>query len=613
MGDASAGPAAGGPPRFEVVHVTDAEVAAVRPALLLFIIAVAGVLLIVCANVANLLLVRGVGRQREVGIRRALGATRGRLVRQLLTEGLVLSLTGGLVGVGLAYGGVQLVRAGSAIELPRQFRNALGLLGPTVLPRAEESALDPTVLVFAFGLSLATGLVFALAPALRLSHAAHAQGLGATGTRGGESGSGRRRIGRVLAVVQLGLATTLLIGSGLLLHSFVNLSTVRLGFDPGAQIFQLVSPGDYTRTRKVALAYELARRVEGLPGVEAAGFINLSPLTGQNVFRNLYLPPDWEAQRDALGEDDRTVVRGVSPGYLRALGVRLVDGRWLDESDGPGQRPTMLVNRAWVRRFSPESSPVGTTVTFVTTGRVRRPITWEIVGVIEDVRWRMDDGADAPPGAADFPLLGFMDLRQLLSSRNDDLERPSMELDMMIGEPGGVGFAVRALEGAPTLEVLRTVARQVDPALTVDGVTTMGGVVAGLIGRPRFYATVVSLFGGIAALIAAVGIYGVLAYGVTQRTREIGIRTALGARPLQVMGLILWQGVTLVAIGVSTGLAGAVGLTRYLEGMLFGLTPLDAPTYAAVAAVFAAVALTASYVPARRAMKVDPIVALRYE
>jgi len=320
----------GGPPRFEVVRVDEAEVAAVRPALRVLVVAVVAVLLIVCANVANLLLVRGAARHREIAIRRAIGAARGRIVRQLLTESLVLSLAGAVGGTAMAYAGVLLVKAASLITIPARFRGALGPLGQTILPRADQVALDPTVLVFALALSVLTGIVFGFAPALRLSRVHHGQFVGADLTTPGDV-SGRRshRAGHLLAVVQMGLATTLLIGSGLLLRSFVNLSTVFLGFRLDTQIFQLVAPREYGRSRKMTLAYDLAARLSALPGVEAAGFINQPPLTSARIFQNLYLPAALEAQRNSFGDDDRTVIRGVSSGYLPALGVRLIEGRWL--------------------------------------------------------------------------------------------------------------------------------------------------------------------------------------------------------------------------------------------------------------------------------------------
>jgi hypothetical protein len=273
----------------------------------------------------------------------------------------------------------------------------------------------------------------------------------------------------------------------------------------------------------------------------------------------------------------------------------------------------MLVNHAWVRRFSRDQSPIGKTVAFVTTGREKRRITWEIVGVVDDIRWRMEGSeTESRPG---FPLLGFMDLRQLLADNlfGRSVDQPNSELDMLIGEPGGVGFAVRAHGGPLPVMTLRQVAREIDQGITIDGVTTMGQVASGLIGRPRFYAIVVTLFGAIASAIAAIGIYGVLAFALTQRQQEFGVRIALGATSRQILALAIGQGLVVIAVGVTLGLASAAALTRYLSGMLFGVTPLDGGTYVIVTALFAGTALLASYIPARRATKVDPVVVLRTE
>jgi predicted permease len=611
----AAGP--GGVPRFEVVLEQAQMVASVRPALRVLVVAVIVVLLIVCANMTNLLLVRGAARHREIGIRRALGAARGRVVRQLLTEGLVLSLGGGVLGTIFAYGGVQLIKAISVIQLPSRFRNAPGLIATTILPRADEVQLDSTVLAFALGLSLLTGLIFALAPAVRLTRSDHRRTIsaissGGLATRGGMPSRESNRTGYLLAVVQLGLATTLLIGGGLLLHSFLKLSSLFLGFDPDTQIFQVVSPREHLRSRKLALAYDVSARLSALPGVEAAGLATAQPLEQAGNRGALYLPPAWESQRDSLGDEYRSAVRGVTPGYLQAMGVRLLEGRWLNEHDAPGQPQVILVNRAWVERFSPDKSPLGTNVVQVTTGRIKRAVTWQIVGVVENVRLRMDGGMDSQPNPR-LPLLGFVELRQFLTWANPDIDRVSPDLDMEEMISGGYGFAVRRNGDALRFADLRRVVRELEPAAAVEGLTTMGDVVSGIIVRQRFYAVVVGVFAAIAGLIAAVGIYGVLAYAMTRRTQEFGIRLALGAQPRKVLLLVLGHGVILVMIGVGFGVAGALAITRYLTSMLFGLTALDPLTYVAVAVLFTAVALIASYVPARRATKVDPLVALRYE
>ena len=603
--------AARGITRFEVARNADLEAGAVRPVLQMLTVAVLVVLLIVCANVANLLLVRGAGRHREISIRRALGAPRGRVIRQLVTESLVLSVAGGIAGTVLAYVSVNFVRRGGIIDLPPQFRPALGPVGPTILPRADELAIDPAVLAFALGLSLLTGLVFGVAPALRLSRIDHRQALAASdlASRDATGSPANRRLGYMLAVAQLALATTLLVGAGLLLRSFANLVTVDVGFNTDTQTFRLISPRHYPRSGKLALAHDLAARVRALPGVEAVGFVNTPPLTAASGWRNLFLPSEMEPQRDRLsGQGLASFMLGTSPQYLRAMGVTLIEGRWLNDQDTPDRPPVMLVNRKWAQQLSPNASPVGKTVTM--RGARNVLTSFEVVGVVDNIRLRMDQVTPGGNPLAAMPSVVFTDLRQMVGPVGD---KPNVEADHMIGEPGGLTFAVKTTGQPLSLAALNAATRDVDPGLAVEGLSTMGNVVSGLIGRQRFYAVVVSIFAAMAALIAAIGIYGVLAYAMAQRVREFGIRLALGAAPQQVLGVAMRHGVALVAIGVAMGMSGALASTRYLSSMLAGVTPLDTSTYIAVAIAFTGVALLASYLPARRATRVNPVVALRCE
>ena len=612
---------AGRPLRFEVVRERDQLVASVRPALRVLVAAVAVVLLIVCANLANLLLARGTRRHQEMGIRRALGATRLRIVRQLLTESVVLSLAGSVAGAVLAFAGVSFVRVWAVVDIPSPFRFALGLRGPTILPRVNEIAVDPAALAFAFGLSLVTGVLFGLAPALRLSRADHRGMTG--GTLAGHAGisSAHTRAGQLLAGIQLALATALLVGAGLLVHSFVNLSSLPLGFDLGTQVFQLVGPGDYRPSRKIALASEVQDRLSALPGVEAVGFTNMGQPLEPDDDQGTFVPVGWQVDRANPGEENRSEARDSTPDYLRALGVRLIEGRWFDSRDKPGGPPVMLVNRAWVKRFSPHRSPIGTTAVslcrVLVPGRGCTDTPYEIVGVVDDIRLRMEGGGGGMPGSlpdSERPRAVFKELRQSLPPP-EVMDRPG-RMDMGSGSAGGadgLAFAVRVKTAPLALADLRRVVREVDSRLAVEDLATLGKVLSAILARPRFYATVLTLFGGLAAVIAAIGVYGVLAYATSQRTQEFGIRLALGATPRQVLRLALRQGVLVVAVGIPAGVLAAVGLTRYLAGMLFGLTPLDAPTYAAVAIAFTAVALLASYMPARRATRVDPAMALRCE
>jgi putative ABC transport system permease protein len=602
--------------RFEIVREQDQIVATVRPALQLLASTVGLVLLIVCANMANLTLARGMKRLREIAIRRALGAGRARIVRQLLTESIALSVAGGAVGMALAYAAVAFVGATAVIEIPWRFRFAIGFLGETILPRVDEVALDSTALVFAFGVSVLTGLVFGLLPAMRLSRSG---GDIPSGRLGGRADGPGTRTGQLLAGVQLSLATALLVGAGLLVHSFVNLTSLELGFDLNTQIFQLVSPNELPQSRKLALALEVEQRIASSGRVEAVGFTNTAQPLEANDDQGTIVPLAAQVDRANPGDENRSESRTVTPGYLRALGVRLVEGRWLDPRDSAGEPRAILVSNAWVRRFSPDRSPVGTTVYSLcrVLGRCTDTPS-EIVGVVEDVRLRMDGGSGAPVGGlprSEMPKAVFSDLLRSMPPA-DVLDR-SRDAQMggrgSAGDASGLSFAVR-VRGAPlTSADLRSIVTEVDARLAVDGFTTMGEVVSAITARPRFYATTLTVFAAVAALVAAVGVYGVLSYAVSQRMHEFGVRLALGAAPPKVLALALRQGLIVVLVGIPVGIVAATELSRYLGGMLFGITPLDAPTYVGVAVAFAAVALAACYLPARRAANVDPVAMLRAE
>jgi putative ABC transport system permease protein len=596
--------ATGSPKRFEVVTMQTQLVAFVGPALRVLTAAVGVVLLIVCANVGNLLLARSIARQREIAVRRALGASRGRIIRQVLTESVVLSLAGGAAGIVLAYGGVQLVRTLATVDLPRVFVPA----GGNLLPRLDEVAVNPAILTFAFGISVAAGLVFGLVPALHVSRVDNAHWLGSSVVLGSIGATPRTRSGMttLLAVGQLVLATTLLVAAGLLVRSFVKLSNVNSGLDPeNVLTFQFVLPQEYGGPRRLALTEDLISRLRVLPQVEAAGVTNSPPLRTVRLYFGSYVPPGFTPQ-DMAQDPLRPEARIVSADYLRAMGVRLLDGRWFDDSEA-NPAPVVIVNRTLAARYYGGKSPIGT---LLRAGTGPGASTLEIIGVVDDVRQR---GLEEEPRPMVFRHLSDTRpmLRDLASAPPPGGPPLSVRENAMLGS---LSFAVR-VKGDPTAIVsdVRAVARQLDRSAALDGFSTLEHLMSESIARPRFYAVLLAIFAGIAGMIAAVGIYGVLAYSVTQRTREIGIRMALGAQRGEVLALVLREGVVLTAIGVAIGLAGAAGVTRYLQGMLFGLTPLDPPTYVAVAVAFAAVATLASYMPARRATKVDPLMALRYE
>jgi putative ABC transport system permease protein len=578
------------PSTLEVVRMKDHLVAPARVLLRVLMASAGIVLLIVCANVANLLLARGAARRREMGIRLALGASRARIVRQLLIESIVLALAGGLAGVALAVGGVRLVRGLTALDTPElyQFAERVAHGGSAILPRLDELGIDFSVLAFALGASLLTGMIFGIAPALDLSRADSGQGrlwsAAAGSTRVTEGGS---RVANLLVVGQLALATTLLVSAGLLIHSFLKLSAVDPGYDPtNVLTFQLVLEGEAPADRKLALADELVTRLRARPQVQAAGFINAPPLVTVSIQFGEFVPPGRTVE-DMKAEPVKPQGRSASRDYLRAMGVRLLEGRWFDDRDTAQGRPVLLVNRALARRYFGQASPVGTSV------RLIGQTPWEIVGVVDDIRQGLLTQDPAP--------MLFVDPRQVI----------------VHGEGMALGFLCYAVRtaGDPAAVVtdLRALTRELGPTATLDSVATMDQLLTGSMRRPRFHAVLLGLFAGLAGALAAVGIYGVLSFSVTQRTQEIGVRMALGAQPGQVVRLILRRGVWLTAIGIAAGIAGALAMSRFLSGMLFGLTPLDPSTYAGVALLFTAVAMAAAYLPARRATQVDPVVALRAE
>jgi predicted permease len=584
--------------RFEIVRRLDELTAAVAPALRVLVVAVGVVLAIVCTNVANLTLVRGARRQQEIAIRRSLGATRGRIARQVLTESLVLAAFAGLVAIAFAFAGVGLLKLTATAYVNPRFP-----LAGTVLPRLDEIAVDPAVLAFVVALAMVTGVLFGLLPALRLSkygergHAAASQLSAVARTP---------RLGHLLATVQMTFAMALLIGAGLLVHSFLKLTGIDPGFDARSVLsFALVVPGDATAERKLEVAEALTARMLSDARVTSAGFADVPPLTPGIILLSAMFVPEGMTQAELNDEQrtqtaaERTQTRIVSPGYLRALGARLAAGSWLD--DRPATDPAVLVSRAYAERYFPAGNAVGATMT--SGGNV---VT--IAGVVDGVRL---GGLEGEPERA-----VFVDARHMLAARRAMTPRPPPEADRNFLTIGGssIAFAARTTDDPLAIVTnLRSIARDIDPRLAIDAAVPMERVVSSLTTRPRFYAALLSTFGAIAGFIAVIGIYGVLSYVVGQRTKEIGVRIALGAQTGAVLELVLRQGATIVAIGVASGVVGAAALTRYLEGMLFGLTPLDVATFAVVAALFAAVAMVAAYLPARRATRIDALEALRHE
>jgi predicted permease len=567
-------------PRFELIRLQDQLTAPVRPALIVLTVAVGIVLLIACVNVANLLLARTASRQREMAVRAAIGAGRGRLVRQMLTESAVLAGFGGIAGATLAYWGVRLFQ-GLGATLGR-----VDIGDVSAFPRLAEIHLDWTVLAYALALSMVTGLLFGIAPAIR-----HSRQQGEFLREG--TASPRSRLKDVLVVAEMALATLLLVGGGLLVNSFVKLATIDPGFDPAHVLtFQVAMSGVHRADEQRPFAEALVERLRVMPSIQSVAYARQLPMVQLQDSLTLTIRRNGvdETPNPAAGAD----VRFVSRDYLKTMGIPIVAGRGFTEQDDAGRPGVVVINEALVRRDFSGVNPIGD---FVVLGSAGHRVPFEIVGVSGNVRQL---GLDRAAGAQ-----CFMDIRQVPTD-------PAYRMPPLF--PVGAYYTIRTrAETAAVVDGVRAVARQLDPYATVDRIATMEQIVSNSVTRPRMYAVLVAIFSGVAVALAAIGLYGVVAYSVSKRTREIGVRMALGAGRVQVMRLVLRRSTVLVATGLVCGLVGAAALTRYLEGLLFGLTPLDPSTFVAVALIFSAVATLAAYVPARRAAAVDPMVALRCE
>ena len=543
----------------------------VRAALYVVFGAVGFVLLIACANVANLLLARAAGRAREVAVRTALGAQRGRIVRQLLTESVVLSLGGGALGVLLAYFGVQALGAYS--------QGGAGPAGP-----AEPVGLDTPVLLFALALSVATGLLFGLAPALQAARGGQQQTL-REGGRGAAGDRAAQTVRRGLIVAEVALALMLLAGAGLLVKSFARLQGVDPGFEPANVLTATVALPEAkyaSDTQRIAFFDELLPRIAAIPGVQAVGASTGLPLTGSGWTQSFdvegYQPP--AGQPGPWGE-----FKVITPDYPRALRVPLVRGRLFTAQDGPGAPRVALVDEEMVRRYWPGQNPIGKRLDFGTTRSGERRLL-EVVGVLRHVRQQgLDDEAR---------------VQVYVPHRQRGLDRMSLVI-RTAGDP---------LQAVP---LVRAAVQQVDRDQPIADVQTMDALLADSVGQRRLSTVLLALFAGVALLLACIGLYGVTAYAVTQRTREIGVRMALGAAGSQVVGAFVRDGVRLTAIGLAVGLVAALAGGRLIASQLYEVEPTDPLTLGATAATLAVVAALASYLPARRATRVDPITALRAE
>jgi putative ABC transport system permease protein len=536
----------------------------VQKAMWVLLGAVGFLLLMACANVANLLLAHGAARQKEIAIRAALGATRGRLMAQFLCESVVLALAGGALGLALARGSVALVAR----------------LGPASIPRLTQATVDGRLFLFAFAVSVLTGILFGMAPAIHGSRANLNAAL-TEGGRGGTAGRAARRMRSALVVAEIALALLVLIGAGLLLRSFASLRRVDPGFQPQGLLTLRVPMGGGRNNaieRRVAFIRQVTDRVAALPGVRRVGAVSELPLNGLGLGSMF-----WIDGRPLPPAEQRPVAmtRGVSVGYFGAIGIPLLAGRFFNDADTAASQPVAIVDETLAKRFWPQGGALGGRLITDANEKVE-----EIVGVVGKVKPDKLDGDDWPT------------IYMPHSQKHDQ----TMTLVVRTaGEPMAAASAV-----------VRTV-HALDTEQPVADVRPMDRVVDEAVAGARFHTVALAIFAAIAFLLAAIGIYGVISYDVTARTNEIGIRMALGAERGDVIMLILGHGARLAASGIAIGLIMAFGLTRLMASMLYGVNPRDFYTFAAISALLGAVALVASYLPARRAMALDPAAALRHE
>ncbi len=548
-----------------MVSLKKSMVEPVQPALVVLVFAVGLLLVMACANLANLLLARAAARDKEFSLRTALGAGRARLVRQLLTESFVLAMLGGFVGLGIAAWSLQFISA----------------LDSQDLPRFGEISMDWRVLGFTLLVSWLSGLLFGLAPAISGTKADLNTSL--KGGAGSSLGAIRRGATRALIVPQFALAVVLLVGAGLLGNSFVRLLRVNPGFNPSgvlaAQLF--FSPTEYPEgdVRGAFVLQQILENVRNIPGVRSAGLVTALPITGGastdfTIEGRPLPPPNNEPSAD---------IRSADPDYFRTMGIPLLAGREFTQTDNSTARRVMLINQTMARQYWPNDSPIGQHVTMKDWGP---PLTGEIVGVVGDVKTNGLDEAVGP--MIYWPHFQFPELFNTIVVRSD-------------GEPSRI------------LPVVKAAVWAVNKNQAISKVETMEQVLSESLARRRLYMILLGVFAGAALLLAGVGIYGMVSYSVNQRIREMGIRIAIGAERGDVLRLVVGHGAKVALLGIVVGIAAALGLTRLMTSLLFGVSATDPLTFVGVASLLTLVALGASLLPARRAMRVDPMVALRHE
>jgi putative ABC transport system permease protein len=553
-----------------VVPLHEQVVGDIKPALFVLMGAVGFVLLIACANVANLLLARAAVRQKEIAIRLALGAGRFRLIRQFLTESILLASIGGVAGLLLALWGVNLLKA----------------FIPESIAQARAITIDAKVLIFTLLVSVLTGLIFGLAPATQASNFNLSETL-KEGGRDSAAGSRGNRVRGLLVIVEVAVSLILLIGAGLLINSFLRLRSVDPGFrsENLLTMGMVLTPQKYPdQARRSAFYTDLIGRIEALPGVQSAAVTNWIPLVfqGDNIGISIEGRPDsGPSQRPTV------VTRVTSPHYFTTMGIELLRGRQFGQQDAADSPPVVIISETMARRFWPGEDPIGKRIT---SGEPTSadPNDWlTVIGVVNDVR-QFELNADPRP-------------QMYLSYTQAGFFAPRFLVVRTKGEPLSLASTVRAALW------------EIDKDQPVSNIRTMEDVLSGSIARQRFSMLLLGIFAVLALVLAAVGIYGVMSYSVAQRTREIGIRMALGAQRRDVLKLVISQGMKLAIAGVTAGLAGAFLLTRLIESLLFGVSANDPVTFILIAFLLTGVALLACYVPARRATRVDQIIALRYE
>ena len=550
----------------EAVPLREQFVGDVRPALYVLLGAVGFVLLIACANVANLLLARAASRHREIAIRTALGAGRRRIIRQLLTESVLLSMLGGALGLMIAWWGT----------------GAIVALSPSDLVNLDRVSINLPVLGFTLLVSLLTGILFGLAPAFEATRLNLSESL-KDGDKGGSGGTRSRRLRSVFVIAEVALALVLLASAGLMLKSFLRLQTVNPGFETERLLtMRVVLPGrkypeEYQRT---AFFRQAVERISHLPGVRSASAVSFLPFAGLGSATRFMIEG---RPAPKPGDSPTTDVRVIDANYFRTMSIPLLRGRGFTEQEATEKRGVIVINETLARKYFADEDPIGKRIT---VNMSDKPTPSLIIGVVGDIKHVSLDSED----------------KAMVYWTHPELAHSSMTIVVRTeGEP-------LSLAPAAQREI-----QAIDPDQPVADVRTMEQLIATSVARARFNALLLALFAALALILASVGIYGVMAYAVVQRTREIGIRIALGAQSRDVLKMIVGQGMMLTLIGVGLGLVGAFALTRLMSSLLFGVSATDPLTFAVVSFLLSAVAFLACYIPARRATRVDPMVALRYE